>query len=188
MKWLFYGAGIVLAAALLMTGCKIKKLSDSNTDDMDGGVVTRRDDADAPKFIESTEITDFNCTVSLLSEADPGELGHCVYKMKATVSGETVQCLLDWHGESSGKIEFETDKSFMEKLCGIITEHDLAKHNGFYHSVSGLPDVYGDIISVTYASGESIYAKDNQDGFLGKEAQYDLVMLFKEAAEAIPAS
>lgn len=66
----------------------------------------------------------------------------------------------------------------MSKLQEIVSKYDLAKHNGYTHHVSGLPDMYGDYIDIKYASGESIYASDNQSGFLAQEAAMELINLF----------
>ena len=38
--------------------------------------------------------------------------------------------------------------------------------------------MYGEQIDIKYASGESIYAHDNQDGFLQMEAMVELIELF----------
>ena len=59
-----------------------------------------------------------------------------------------------------------------------MSKYDLAKHNGDTHHVSGIPDMYGDYIDIKYASGESIYASDNQSGFLKAEAAMELLNLF----------
>ena len=40
--------------------------------------------------------------------------------------------------------------------------------------------MYGEQIDIKYASGESIYAHDNQDGFLQMEAMVELIELFSE--------
>ena len=146
MKWLFCGAGVVLLAALLLTG--YKKLGARSTDDVDGGVVKRCSGDDAPKVIESAEIVEFHCVVSLIAAAEPGEL------------------------------DKEADASFLEALQEVVSRHDLAAHNGFVHTVSGLPEMYGARLDIRYASGESIYAHDNQSCFLALEAMLDLSALF----------
>lgn len=186
MKWIFCGAGIVLLAALLMAGCS-KLRGNTQHGDIDGGVVTSDDGADAPKVIESAEITEFCCEISLLSAAAPGDLGYRVYTLEARRENKTVHCTYNWYGSGdSDKITFETDISFLEDLQKIVSEYDLAKHNGFYHSVSGLPAMYGDILDITYASGEKIYASDNQSGFLTRPVRHELITLFGEASGKIP--
>ena len=76
------------------------------------------------------------------------------------------------------KSEFEADSSFMTKLQDIVSKYDFAQYNGYSHHVSGLPDMYGECIDIKYASGESIYASDNQSGFIPFEAIKNLVKLF----------
>ena len=66
----------------------------------------------------------------------------------------------------------------MTKLQDVVSKYNLAKHNGYTHHVSGLPDMYGEQIDIKYASGESIYAHDNQDGFLPMDAMVELIELF----------
>ena len=103
-----------------------------------------------------------------------------LHKLTAVLEDNTVKAKIDWHGrDGKGEItEFETDSSFMTKLQEIVSKYDLAKHNGYTHHVSGLPNMYGEQIDIKYASGESIYAHDNQDGFLPMNAMEELIELF----------
>lgn len=186
MKWLFCGAGIVLLAALCLAGCT-KLRGNTQYGAMEGGIVTRNDGNDAPKEIESTEITEFRCTISLLAAADPGIFGHRVYRLEAKRDNGTVHCTYDWYDRiTSDKVTFETDVSFLDILQQIISDYDLAKHNGFQHSVSGLPDMYGHILDITYASEETIYASDNQSGFLASSVSAELITRFAEASGKVP--
>jgi len=100
--------------------------------------------------------------------------------MNAVLDNDKVKVKIDLHDRNGAgnKAEFETDSSFMAKLQEIVSKYDLAKHNGYTHHVSGLPDMYGEQIDIKYASGESIYAHDNQDGFLPMEAMEELIELF----------
>ena len=99
----------------------------------------------------------------------------------------TVHCTYDWYDRiTSDKVTFETDVSFLEILQQIISDYDLAKHNGFHHSVSGLPDMYGHILDITYASGETIYVSDNQSGFLASFVSAELITRFAEASGKVP--
>lgn len=71
----------------------------------------------------------------------------------------------------------------MVRLQSIVAAHNFARHNGYYHNVSGLPAMYGESIDIVYDSGERIYARDNQSGFLPLEAEKALVMLFGAATK-----
>jgi len=179
MKWVFCGAGIVLLAAILLLG--YKKTNEKSSDDIDGGVVTYTSGNDAPKVIESSDITEFHCEFSLFAFTEPSEIDSGVYTMDVIRENETVHCTFKWRGRgsSSGKATFETDTAFLKALQEIVSKHDLAVHNGFVHTVSGLPDMFGAFLDIKYASGETIYAHDNQDCFLSMEAMCDLTALFK---------
>ena len=168
---------IILLMAMGFSGCKMY-----STDDIDGGVVTRNSGEDSPKVIESTDIISFNCELSFIATVfdEENELEGKVYKMSAALEDGTVKAKIDWHDRSGNgdKAEFEADVSFMSKLQEIVSKYNLAQHNGYSHRVSGLPDMYGDYIDIKYASGESIYASDNQSGFLKAEAAMELINLF----------
>ena len=174
---------MILSLILLMTmgfsGCGLPR---RNTDDIDGGVVTRNSGDDSPKVIESTEIISYDSEFSFISSFfdEESELAGKVYKLSAVMEDDTVKVKFDWHDRAGNgdKYEFQTDSSFMTKLQKIVSKYDLAKHNGYTHHVSGLPDMYGEQIDIKYASGESIYAHDNQDGFLQMEAMVELIELF----------
>ena len=176
---------MILSLILLMSmgfcGCGLHW---RNTDDIDGGVVTRNSGDDSPKVIESTEIISYDSEFSFISSFfdEESELAGKVYKMNAVLDNDKVKVKIDLHDRNGAgnKAEFETDSSFMAKLQEIVSKYDLAKHNGYTHHVSGLPDMYGEQIDIKYASGESIYAHDNQDGFLPMEAMEELIELFNK--------
>ena len=158
-------------------GCRTR-----SADDIDGGVVKRISGDDAPKVIESEDIVSFDCELSFIAAVFNGESEHDgrVYKLSAVLQDDRVKVKIDWRDRSGKgeKRESEADSSFMRRLHGAVHRHDLAKHNGYYHSVSGLPYMYGDRIDIKYASGESIYAFDNQSSFLSVDAAVELTELF----------
>lgn len=169
---------LILLLSIGFSGCK-----PHSSDDIDGGVVTRNSGEDAPKIIDSDEIISFDCEFSFISTVfdEESELEGKVYKMSAALEDNTVKVKIDLRDRSRGGeiSEFNTDISFMAKLQGIIAKYDLAKHNGYIHRVSGLPDMYGECIDIKYSSGEYIYAFDNQSGFISMEAMVELIELFK---------
>ena len=186
MKWFWAGLGTALVGAAavggILTACRRRRKQ--NSDEIDGGVV-KRYYADAPKVIESTEIVEFHCEISLISVVETDGLGHRVYKLDAAVNDGEVTVKYDWY-ERQGKRdkgEYKADVDFMVRLQEIVATHDFAKHNGYYHTVSGLPDMYGESLKIVYASGEQIYVHDNQSGFLPLEAEKALVMLFGAATK-----
>lgn len=186
VKWLFIGLGCIFAAAAVGGGIRAvqKKDFEKNTDPIDGGVV-KRYWADAPKVIESQEIVSFHCEISLLAACDADEIGHRVYKLDAAVKDGEVLVKYDWRDRSgeSDKAEYKADADFMVRLQEIVKAYDFARHNGYYHTVSGLPDMYGETLDIAYAGGERIYVHDNQSSFLPYEAEKALVFLFGAATK-----
>ena len=70
----------------------------------------------------------------------------------------------------------------MTSLQEIVSKYDFAQYNGYISKVSGLPHMYGAKLDIKYASGESIYAHDNQDCFISLDAMNELVELFSSYA------
>ena len=190
MKWLFTGLGIALALTAIAGGIAVlcRRTTVSDTDDIDGGVV-RQEQADVPKVIESTEIVEFHAEISLTTLCDVDEQIHRVhrgvYKLDAVLENGEVLVKYDWHDHlgRGEKTEYKADADFMDRLQEIVTAYNFAQHNGYFYKVSGLPDMYGELLDVVYASGEQIYAYDNQGGFLSYEADEELILLFGAAIE-----
>lgn len=174
---------ILISIILLMTmgfsGCRLPV---RETDDIDGGVKTYNSGEDSPKVIESTEIVSFECEFSLIAAVleEESELAGRIYTLDADMDNGAVKCKIDWYGRESSSVprEFTADASFMKKLQGIVEKYDFAQHNGYESVVSGLPHMYGAKLDIRYASGESIYAYDNQDCFISFDAMKELVELF----------
>lgn len=184
VKHILYAAiPVCLAAAVIacVSFVRSRKVQ-PDTDDIDGGVV-KRYWADAPKVIESNDIVTFHCEISLIAVCDVDDLGYRVYTLDAALGEGEVCVKCDWYDRSgkSGKAEYTAAADFMERLQKIVAEYDFAKYNGYYHSVSGLPDMYGESLDILYASGESINAYDNQSGFMRVEAARALITLFRAA-------
>ena len=189
MKWLFFSLGLVAAAAGIVVSGKWyqeHRLTEPEPAP-DGGLQHYQSGDDAPKVIKSTEIIAFTCTISLLANAEPGELENRVYELSAAVKDGIVSGELAWYDRiNSAKHPFTAELSFMEELQAIVSAHDLARHNGYYYEVSGLPNMYGDALDIRYASGEYIHARDNQNGFLSREAQHALIKFFAAQIQAKP--
>ena len=147
-----------------------------------GGVRKYNDGADSPKIIESTEIESFECEFSLIAAVleEQNELEGRVYTISAYLENGAVKCKCEWYDRfgNGDESEFTADTSFMKKLQEIVSKYNFAAHNGYSNRVSGLPDMYGSKLDITYKSGESIYAYDNQDCFISFEAISELVHLF----------
>jgi len=170
----------LLLSSLLFAACGM-----TESDEVDGGVIIENS-IDAPKVIESTEITEFYCECSTLAMATDLPLSGYVFTLEAAVNGDVVTGTFSTRGREAEDFSFETDIGFMEALQDIVAEYDLPQHNGHSYRVSGLPDQYGAVLSVKYASEESIYASDNQDNFLSMEAVEALIDLFRVYAPEEP--
>lgn len=131
--------------------------------------------------IVSEEIVSFECEFSTISfmETDTW-MENAYYRLKAVLNDNTVKgtYICSSRTESLIETEFETDLTFMEQLQEIVKEHNLAGMNGLSINVSGLPEMYGACLDVQYASGESIWARDNQDNFLTIACMESLAELF----------
>ena len=186
-NWLFIGLGTVIAAAAIAGGIAVlcrKSAKQTSDEDIDGGVV-KRYWRDAPKVIKSGEIAEFHYEVSLFALCDVDDLGYRVYTLDAIAEDGKVFVKYDWrerNGESD-KAQYEADTNFMARLQQIVTSYDFAQYNGYYHTVSGLPDMYGESLNIVYASGESINVHDNQNVFLPIDASRALIMLFGAATK-----
>lgn len=143
-------------------------------------------DLDAPKAIESTEITSFACYFSAAPyEETDTELEYDFYRFSATLNENRVSGNYRATSRYQDQVqeEFETDAAFMEALQKIVSKHNLAENNGHYVEVKGLPDMYGAELEVAYASGESISAYDNEGSFLSIAAMEAIEELFRGQLE-----
>lgn len=147
----------------------------------DGGTRIRRD-TDAPKEILSREPVRFSCRFSALSlqECDTGMI-QGVYSFNALKGEGGVMCTVVCNNPRAipeRERKFTRSDDLMTELDTLLREHDVARYNGSYYKVSGLPDFYGATIDVEYASGETIYCYNNQDPFLPIELIRELCGLF----------
>ncbi len=174
--WILIG----LAATAALAAPFLLPRRSHDTDDIDGGV-RHNNSYDAPKKIESSEIIEFYCEFSTLTMIDEGELGNLHYEFSAKLKDDTVDVSYQCYNRSdkNEKKSVQKDVVFMKQLQEIVLTYDLAQHNGLSYFVSGLPDMYGAILNVSYKSGESIYARNNQDNFLSYDAMLALKNLFQ---------
>ena len=152
-----------------------------NTDHIDGGVKTYNRGEDSPKVIESTEIINFEFEVSLYSIVlEESELVGKNYKLSAALKDGTVKSKIKWHDRAGvgEEHDFTADTLFMTNLQKIVSKYNFAQYNGYISKVSGLPDMYGAKLDINYASGEGIYAHDNQECFIPLDAIKELVELY----------
>ncbi|WP_029322484.1 hypothetical protein [Butyrivibrio sp. AE3004] len=155
---------------------------DFDDEDLGDGYVRDGTDYNAPKEIQSSDITSFFCAFSTLYEDETLTMGNKRYALKADLDGDVVKgSFAAWDYDDSDERRFEADKSFMKELQEIIKNNNIVQYNGLDSEIKGIPDDYGATISVVYESGENIYAMDNSDNFLPPDAEDLLVQLFAGA-------
>ena len=146
----------------------------------DGGV-RRRYQQDAPKQINSRVLNDFSCRFSTLAYVrDEIKMNIGVYEFKAKreTDGVKIAVYCTYGFEAGKKIEKTLSEEFLVELDEIIKTYNLAEKNGYFSSVSGLPNFYGSTVDATYESGENIYFFDNQDNLLSVDCMKDVCRLF----------
>lgn len=171
---------IIMLITMGLCGCSVFR---RDTDHIDGGVKTYNSGEDSPKVIESTEIISFEFEVSLYNIVleEESELVGRNYKLFAVLEDGAVKSKIKWRDRAGGGEEhdFSADASFMTSLQELVSKYNFAQYNGYISKVSGLPDMYGAKLDINYASGENIYAYNNQDEFVPLEAIGELVELFE---------
>ena len=181
-------AGLMVAVGLLLVGCgQHGSQTPSEVAEADGGVQDGTS-YDAPKAIESTQIIAFHCDFSAFDRsAEDTRLAGRAYQLEAKLENGAVKG--SYHAYTrfdEEKEPFRESHHFMAALQKVVEEHDLAQHNGLSYRVSGLPEDCGAYLSITYASGESIHASDNQSRFLSIDAMEALEALFYAQVEPYP--
>ncbi len=176
MKVWYIGAaalGLTVAAGLLL----LRKKASPNPE-IDGGVRHYADE-DAPKTIQSAEITYFHCRFSSMdrSMADTPVAGQI---FTLTAAKESDSCQIRNRDRETTSQTFVPDADFFVRLQDIVSRYDMAQQNGQHYSVSGLPPDFGIRLEVRYASGETIRTSDNQNCFLSNNAMEELVALFQQ--------
>lgn len=139
----------------------------------DGGTIScggrrRTIDNRAEKTIVSTEIVNFELEFSLTSyvldeeERINGFYGAFFLTCKRTENG--VECHYKQRKRFGPDVteDFITDVEFLAKLDKIVKEEDFASLNGYSSRTSGLPEMFGNDLTIDYASGENIYTYNNQ--------------------------
>jgi len=138
--------------AIFMIGC-----SKTTESEIICGGRTDKSDPDAPKVIESTEITEFSVAF-FLAERWTGEDDHRFdFEVKPDENG-----VLTAYEHYSG-IQHLADEDLLNALQEVIVQNNLAMMNGIYEVTAGLPPEYQPrILKVKYASGETLsYTVDN---------------------------
>lgn len=154
--------------------------------EQDGGV-KKKVVTNAPKHIQSTLIIRFIVEMSTVADAEENEYCGYVYNLNAVLENGAVKGSYKCRDRYGSVFEqrFRASVKFMSDLYHIVIEYDLARYNGESCFVAGLPDNYGSSVDIMFASGEYIYASDNQSNFITGNAVKELVDLFESRAISI---
>lgn len=154
---------LALLAALALCGCgragkpASEPIPEPESEPIDGGV-TNKTDRNAPKTIESKDISDFYATFCLYGEWSKGNKT-CFYtfEVKPDESGVLTA------SESTVGISAPADDELLQNLQQIIDEQELVKENGTYEVTAGLPpEFWPCTLTVNYKSGENLtFTYDN---------------------------
>lgn len=172
MKWYI----LVLAAMGILLLTRRCRYSQRDTEDIDGGQ-THYVNENAPKAVESDEITYFSCACSTKDlPFNESPVAGRYYTL--CVGGNEGSFEARAGGKIYAKRSFVPDAAFFAQLQQIVAKYDLAQYNGEFYTVAGLPPDFGAKLNIRYASDEQICASDNQSCFLPLEAIEKLVFLF----------
>lgn len=133
------------------------------------GGKTERTDPNAPKQIESKEITGFYSSFYLDSRWSVNNSHRFRFSISADGEGR-----LNAFEELSG-LKAPCDLELLKALQAVIDSEGLAAKNGVYRVTAGLPPEYTDCcLRVNYASGESLsFTVDNDPHGLWAVKIYD---------------
>lgn len=153
--------------------------------DVTGGTDTTLDPS-MPSEIVSTQMTLFDVTSVLPDGAD----GIGFVSAFAAPAGKGSFLFLetgDDRGERSQTWALVPEDVF-PALSALTAACDLAANNGYHSETHGLPENFGGIIRILYASGEMIYVSDNQSPVLTAEAGEQIAAFFagRMGGERVP--
>lgn len=172
-----------LAVGMILVGCAHRRRPPTRKIEEDGAVRNNTDN-NAPKTITSTQIIAFDCRFSTMDLAESGVLGNHIYHLQAKLENGAVKGIYQVCDTDEKRL-FRESHVFLNKVQSLVGNYDLAQHNGHNCEVAGLPNDYGARLSIVYASGEQIYAYNNQDNFLPDNAMKELVKLFERGVSVI---
>lgn len=157
------GKGVVFMAVLLsiflmlgLGGCTDEPQDEPEP--VDGGTTIRTDE-DAPKVIESKDITGLDVNLYLASRWS-GDEEH-FFQFRIAEQNGTLTA-----SESFSGVSLPADEALLTALQDVIDRYELAKRNGVYEVTAGLPPEFQErTLSVAYASGETLRFTQNNEPF-----------------------
>lgn len=182
---------IVIILLFLLVSCNSKK-PDRDDNIQTGGHVDYSD-PNAPKTIESKEITSFTYSFFIHSSDYEWDFddesyreilyNNCTFSLEREEEG--ARCIgsgYSQYGDDTFDFEFLADLSALDDLQSIIDQYKLATSNGIHERTIGIPEGLGADLTVKYASGERIDAYDNAGPVINKDANLALYNFFIDLA------
>ncbi len=126
------------------------------------GGVTNKTDPNAPKVIESKDISDYSVNFRLNGEWSPGHKNvFFTFEVKPGESGVLTA------SESVTGVSAPADRALLDALQAVIDAYHLAGQNGVYKLTAGIdPSEFGpSTLTVHYASGETLTFTVNNDPY-----------------------
>ena len=151
---------------------------DEDIDVEDGGHFSNTD-VNAPKKIESTQLTEIECDYFVEDRENEVFGRYClsVKKEEDLVKGQFEFREMD-SPLVSVRFPFETDTGFMDRLEEVLRRYDAAQYNGIYEEEIGIDPEYSFSFRAAYASGETISCYDNSGPCFSLELMRELADLF----------
>ena len=173
---LITAAALCLFVVFGLTACTDTTI---NGPDIISGGVTDKTDFNAPKTIESKEITTFYCSCMLPTNwEDHSYYDRYTFEIKPDASGNLALTFIQ--NDSS----IPATEELLASVQEVIDNHNLAQYNGVDRVTAGLPPEFQSCtFEVTYASGEELAFTMNGDPFYewGEELYNIFDSWFKEA-------
>ncbi|MGI6782999.1 MAG: hypothetical protein ACOX5A_02125 [Aminivibrio sp.] len=174
--WLLVSAAALCILALTVYGRFERVAEGMKKHEEAPGSLRDWSNPDAPKAIESKVLVTF--------EYDGGTVGYEMCNFRLALEDGAVRCR-GWGEGTDGafQLDFAAPTSSLEALQAVIEEHNLVRHNGIDVFVNGLPPGMGEMLRAEYASGEKIYAANNQFSFLGADEALVIFSFFAQLAD-----
>jgi hypothetical protein len=154
------GKFIIKTAILMLTFTAVFAFAGCDEEEPVCGGTTDKTDHDAPKVIESKDITSFYARFCLVGEWTPGR-----ENLTYTFEIKDVDGVLTAAEHETG-VRSPADKELLDTLQGIIDDEKLVAKNGVYRVTAGLPPEYQKCnVTVNYASGERLTFTENNDPY-----------------------
>lgn len=151
---------------------------------IDGGRTTEID-KDAPKKIDSKDISEFSLNIYLATRWMGDEDHFFEFQVQPDENGALMA------SELNSGLKAPADEELLSSLQAVIDKYGLTQYNGLYDVTAGLsPEYSGRTLKVVYASGEKLtYTVDNNPYELWSEEIYDIFAEWftkKEAGSLYP--